>query len=380
VEGKLIGIFIDFSKAFDSVKWPWIRAVLLHYNVPLSMVDAIMSLYIGASTKVKYDNTFTDFIPLSTGVLQGDTLAPYLFVIVLDYVLRTALQDESLGFKVANGISRTRGKCKYICELAFADDIFLTSDCHVKAQQMLLAIESVAQLVGLKINVPKTEYITVGKLWESTEPFEIRLASGVLRRVADFKYLGSWLMNCTKDFEVRRALAWKACTRLIKIWKSSTISRDIKVNLFRACVESTLLYNAVTWTMTASLERKLDGAYTKLLRYALGLKWEAFTPNDKLYGKLPRVSSRLLEKQLVFAGHCVRSDQPVSDLVFWDHTKMARCNCTAGAGSRANSAKLLLKKVGKVEGLVVSDTELVKLMKDREAWRARIGSIVLVNK
>jgi hypothetical protein len=26
--------FIDFSKAFDSVKWTWIRAVLLHYNVP----------------------------------------------------------------------------------------------------------------------------------------------------------------------------------------------------------------------------------------------------------------------------------------------------------------------------------------------------------
>jgi hypothetical protein len=126
-----------------------------------------MSLYTGATTKVKYDDQFTDFIPLSTGVLQGDTLAPYLFIIVLDYILRTALHDESLGFKIANSISRSRGKAKYICELAFADDILLISDCHIKAQTMALSIESVARQVGLKINVQKTEYILVGELYGS---------------------------------------------------------------------------------------------------------------------------------------------------------------------------------------------------------------------
>ena len=58
----------------------------------------------------------------------------------------------------------------------------------------------------------------------------------------------------------------------------------------------------------------------------------------------------------------MRSDQPVSDLVFWDHTKMARCKCASGAGSRGNNAKLLLKRAGKVDGLpvVVSDQESTK--------------------
>ena len=59
---------------------------------------------------------------------------------------------------------------------------------------------------------------------------------------------------------------------------------------------------------------------------------------------------------------------------------MARCKCTPGAGSRGNNAKLLLKKVGKVDGLVISDVELIKLMKDRDAWRARISTIVFENK
>jgi hypothetical protein len=45
---------------------------------------------------VKYGNDqFINFIDLSIGVLQeGDTLAPYLFVIVVDYVMTVALADQ----------------------------------------------------------------------------------------------------------------------------------------------------------------------------------------------------------------------------------------------------------------------------------------------
>ena len=46
--------------------------------------------------------------------------------------------------------------------------------------------------------------------------------------------------------------------------------------------------------------------------------------------------------------------------------------CALGAGSRGNNAKLLLKKAGKFDGLVVSDQELTKLMKDRDEWRLRV--------
>jgi hypothetical protein len=63
--------------------------------------------------------------------------------------------------------------------------------------------------------------------------------------------------------------------------------------LFRACVESILLYNSVTWTLTGNLSRKLDVCYTKLLCYALNFQWS---------DGLERVSIRVLEKQLRFAG------------------------------------------------------------------------------
>jgi hypothetical protein len=150
---------------------------------------------------------------------------------------------------------------------------------------------------------------------------ELRVSTGTIHLVKDFKYLGSWLLNCTKDFEISKAIAWKACVRLVKIWKSNCISSAVEIKLLRACVESTLLYNALTWTLTDTLSRKLNGCYTKLLRYALNCKWGDYIPNNILYNCREFVSMRLLEKQLSFAGHCIRSKQPISELLLWDHTK-----------------------------------------------------------
>jgi hypothetical protein len=89
-----------------------------------------MSIYYGGKAKVKYSNDqFTNFIDLSIGV-RGDTLAPYLFVIVVDYVMRVALADQSLGLKITNKVgTTTRIKIpgEYITDLDFADDILLIS-------------------------------------------------------------------------------------------------------------------------------------------------------------------------------------------------------------------------------------------------------------
>jgi len=183
-------------------------------------------------------------------------------------------------------------------------------------------------------------------------------------------------MDSSKDFNCRKALAWKAAMRLIRIWKSKKVSRQVKLNLFLACVESTLLYNAVTWTMTNGLTKKLDGCYTRLLRYCLGLKWSDRITNTTVYGHLPSVSQRLLERKLRFVGHCQRAvDQPISDLLLWDHSKLSWGKCTKGAGARPNYAKRLLKECSCV---VNSDMELRDLLVDRVEWRRRIpGSEIL---
>jgi hypothetical protein len=94
-------------------------------------------------------------------------------------------------------------------------------------------------------------------------------------------------------------------------------------------------------------------------------------PNSILYNGLAFVSIRLLEKQLSFAGHCIRSNQPISELLLWDHTKLVGCKCAKSA-SYANYSRQLLKAIGRVERPVPSDEEVRKLMLDREEWQSKI--------
>ena len=49
---RFVCTFIDFCKAFDSVKWNYIEAILFAYNVPVMLVNAIMASYKGASAEV----------------------------------------------------------------------------------------------------------------------------------------------------------------------------------------------------------------------------------------------------------------------------------------------------------------------------------------
>ena len=68
--------------------------MLLAYGLPKETVAAIMMLYKNKKVKVRSPDGDTDYFDTVAGVLQGDTLAPYLFIIFLDYVLRTSIPGK----------------------------------------------------------------------------------------------------------------------------------------------------------------------------------------------------------------------------------------------------------------------------------------------
>ena len=55
------------------------------------LLAAIMILHKNTKIKVRSPDGDTDYFDIVVGVLQGDTLTPYLFIICLDYVLRTSI-------------------------------------------------------------------------------------------------------------------------------------------------------------------------------------------------------------------------------------------------------------------------------------------------
>ena len=89
-----------------------------------------------------------------------------------------------------------------------------------------------------------------------------------------------------------------------KIWISQ-LSDGLKTGLFRATIELVLLYGSTSWTLTQSLDKKLNGAYTKMLRVVKNVTWQKRITNEVLYAGLPRISTKIIrERRPRFRGPC----------------------------------------------------------------------------
>ena len=84
-------IFVDFTKGFNSIHRGKMEQILLAYGIPKETVATITIIYRNSKVKVRSPDGDTEYFDIVAGVLQGDTLAPYLFIICLDYVLRTSI-------------------------------------------------------------------------------------------------------------------------------------------------------------------------------------------------------------------------------------------------------------------------------------------------
>ena len=72
-------LFVDFTKAFDSIHRGKMEQIILAYGLSKETVAAIMILYRNTKVKVHSLDGDTDYFDI-VAVLQRDTLAPYLFI------------------------------------------------------------------------------------------------------------------------------------------------------------------------------------------------------------------------------------------------------------------------------------------------------------
>jgi len=96
--------------------------ILRAYGIPPNLLRAIEAIYTRAVI-VTPDGETQEF-DIFAGVLQGDPLVPYLFIIVLDYALRKATEgmEEELGFTITPKRPR-RTPAVTLTDLDFADDM-----------------------------------------------------------------------------------------------------------------------------------------------------------------------------------------------------------------------------------------------------------------
>ena len=184
-------------------------------------------------------------------------------------------------------------------------------------------------------------------------------------RKAKFNYLGSFIMSSTRDIKIRKAKAWKALNGMKKVWNPE-ISHAVKKRFFFATVESVLLYGSETWTLSPTIEKSINGCYTRMLRAAFGISWRDHLTNAELYQNIPRVTDKIRDRRLQLAGHCHRHPElPAHHVLTWQPTH--------GHRGRGRPAASYIQRLLRDAGAVTID-ELRTLMGDRRMWSSISGA------
>ena len=389
---RLVAVFIDFTKAFDSIHRARMFAILAAYGVPDELIRAIRCLYTGTTCFVQTTDGNSAPFTVETGVLQGDTLAPFLFILVMDYALRQAFppgQECSDGrtFRPA-GI---RLGSSWLTETAFADDVALLGMSVRIAEEMVAHLEAAAGDVGLRVSSGKSKFLVTPQPPPppapvagggaaaaavprqrpppqpppSAVPATLSSSWGPIGRVANFCYLGSMIASSASDLTARQAQAWRACDRLWKVWKSP-LADDLKRRLFRVTVLPVLLYGCETWVLTRAKLQSLDGCVTRMLRKALRVPWGRHVTNVSLYGSLPRASAIQLERQLRYLGHARRfAASPVAAAL------QLQPDLTLPRRRGAHSTLTLWRAL--TEQLGFGREHALHVMNDRDEWRKLVA-------
>ena len=232
--------------------------ILLAYGLPKETVAAIMVLYRNTKVKVRSPNGDTEYFDIVAGVLQGDTLAPYLFIICLDYVLRTSIDKiKENGFEQAKKRSK-RYPAKTITDADYADD-WRYWRIRIIKQRHYYIVWNEPQQASMSMHTKLNMCVTT-------------LDGASLKLVDKFTYLGRSVSSTENDIDTRLTKAWTAIDSLSIIWKSD-LTDKMKRSFFQAAIVSILLYGCTTWTLTKRLEKKLDGNYTRMLRAILNKSW-----------------------------------------------------------------------------------------------------------
>ena len=99
--------FVDFRKALDSVSRERQFDMLAVYGVPHEIKKAIIAACTNTTAQVITEDDNNEFFSIEAWVLHGDTIAPYLFIIVIDYVMRTSTKSRgNLGLTITQRLCR----------------------------------------------------------------------------------------------------------------------------------------------------------------------------------------------------------------------------------------------------------------------------------
>ena len=380
-------LFVDLTKAFDTVSRPGLWNILPRIGIPPKMVKMIQSFHDGMRARLANGDENNEF-PVTNGVKQVCVLAPTLFSFMFSMMLLSAFKESDLGIEITyrtdGGVYKTQ-RLKSITKIskALVRDLLYADDCAIVAysekdlQEMANALSAATKRYGLTISIKKTEVLYQPAPGTTRKDPEIKIDNQKLKNVDAFTYLGCTLTSnnsLDKEISNRIAKASAAFGRLRKrVWDERGLKTETKCAVYRAVVLSALLYGCETWTAYKKHIKLVEQFHQRCLRSILNIRWFHKISNVQVLQRanLSSIEATLSLSQLRWAGHLVRmEDSRLPKQLFYVELSAGKRHTGRPKLRYKDSLKANLKKTG----IEVSTWE--RQAAERASWRTTINKKV----
>ena len=301
-QGQLSLLALDWRKAFDCINVQSMLEALRRFGLPGSFVAMVAAVMHERRFLVKDFGASSCQRRQLSGISQGCTLSPLLFIIAM-----SALMEDAV--KLLSPAARQAYDQGDLADLAYADDTMLLGVSPVHLAEFLQAVATAGERFGMELHNGKLQLICIRCNQLVTKPNGEPLAPQ-----QQMQYLGTTLSEdgrISSELSRRIGQARSEFRSLCKVWNHSTSSVNRKLRVFDGLVQSKFLYGLATCCFKVAEQRRINGFQAKCIRQILGIAPSFFSRVSNVE-VLRRVHMRsatelLAQQQLMMLGKVLRA-------------------------------------------------------------------------
>nr|GEW34835.1 RNA-directed DNA polymerase, eukaryota [Tanacetum cinerariifolium] len=319
---------VDFSKAYDSVRWDYLDDVLRFFGS--KWFSWISGSLISGMASILVNGSLTSEFQFHCGLKQGDPLDPYLFILIMEslHLSFSRVVDAGLfkGIRIGSSLM--------ISHLFYVDDaVFIGEGSDNNHTRIMHIFHCFSLSSGLRINILKSHLLGVSVPRDIVNNAATIL--GCLVMMTPFKYLGVMVGGNMSLVKAWDQVIGKLNSRLSK-WKRNTLSIGGQLTLLKSILGSTLIYTMSIYKVPKLVLHSMEVIRRKFFYGIHGedkkITWVSWSKvlAAKEYGGLGVSSYHALNRALLFKWEVQSLKSQGVDL-------LSHCRIRVGNGFRTRS-------------------------------------------